>query len=313
MKEKKLLIITCVYNRLPLVKQCVEAVIQNTNVFEMYTKGISCTYALVYNHPPYLGIKQYLEDNSGYRGGPDISCCMDVRLLDPGRNLGCHRGFNYALGYYIYRYKPDYIVKLDDDTIVPKNWNIPMMEVLEQDKKLAYLSSVDKDAKQGKEFFIKKIGKYNIEIPKIGCVGFSCVMFPIRSLIEIGTLQTGGLVRMDGDKIEDSNLYGGEEMNYMVRVKEHHQYGAYIQGVVAQHLKNEDRDIDYVLWKYWYGFKGATKKDLVEFKKDKKELIRGYEHMLTIDNKWWRETAIKRLKELKKSLFSRLLRIKKRQ
>ena len=53
-------------------------------------------------------------------------------------------------------YAPDFIVKLDDDTIVPENWNEPMMSVLNADSRLAYISSVNKSAKQGGNFEIKR-------------------------------------------------------------------------------------------------------------------------------------------------------------
>lgn len=264
MNEKKLLIITCIYNKLHLVRDCIEAVKKNTTG--------NYEHVLVYNHPPYPDIKEYI-DKSG------------AIVLDPLKNIGCHRGFNFAFDF-----KGDqgfnYVVKLDDDTIVPENWNEPMMEVLEQDDRLAYISSINKNAKQGGDFAEIKAGKYTIEIPRTGVVGFSCVMFPIQILNEIGTLS----------KI--NTLYGGEELDFLERVRDAGKYGGYIKEIVAYHLGNECREIDYVLWKYVYGYLGFTNKDFISFKEDRTELIKGYTIWLDADNEDLKNMAKKRLEEI---------------
>lgn len=280
---KELLIITCIYNRLPLVKECVEAV-------RKYTTG-EYIHALVYNHPPYPEVKKYVLLCGSMEGSKVI-------VLDPGKNLGCHDGFNHAFDILYDEINPDYVVKLDDDTVVPEGWNEPMMEVLDTDMSLAYVSSVDKNAKQGGNFRYKKVGRYTIEMPRIGVVGFSCVMFPGRTIDKFGKLYAA----------RDDSLYGGEEHRYFGCVTEQKMYGAYIQEVVAHHLGNEDRDIDYVLWKYWYGYMDRTRDDLTKFKNNKKELITAYKHMLTINNEWWRETAARRLEELNKPFFNKIFK-----
>ena len=263
MNQKKLLIITCVYNNLSLVRACVEAVKQNTTG--------NYEHVLVYNYPPDPDVREYI-DQSG------------ATVLDPLENIGCHRGFNFAFVRRDQHF--DYVVKLDDDTVVPKNWNKPMMDVLDQDVKLAYLSSINDNAKQGGNFIERKIGDHVIEIPRVGCVGFSCVMFPIRTLNEIGILSKVG------------TLYGGEELDFLERVRDAGKYGAYIKGITALHLGNENRDMDYVLWKYVYGYQGFTNKDFIEFKKDRQELIKGYTGWLEEDNEVLQEMAKKRLEEI---------------
>jgi len=280
---KRLLILTCIYNRLPLVRECVEAVLKNTK-----TTNLNVTFGLVYNYPPEPDVWNYLV--SLIQRPARI---IKTIILDPHENLGCHRGFNY--GYkHLNAPAPDYVVKLDDDTIVPPGWNLPMMQLLDDDLNLAYISSIDKDARQGIDFKSEKIGKYHIEIPQRFNVGFSCVMFPARTLNQFGLL------------MDSKTLYGGEEEDYHLRVKAAGQYGAYIREVTAQHLKNDDRDIDYVAWKYWYGYMRATHLDLRGFKNDRRELIRCWEHMLTRKESWWQQQARKRLRELKGGFFKRL-------
>jgi len=264
MKEKKLFVITCVYNKLDLVRACVEAVKQNTTG--------NYEHVLVYNHPPYPEIKKYINQSG-------------ATVIDPLKNVGCHRGFNFAFDFRKDQ-GFDYVVKLDDDTIVPKKWNYPMMEVLNQDARLAYLSSIDDSAKQGGDFVERKIGNYTIQIPRVGCVGFSCVMFPIQTLNDIGTLS------------KVNTLYGGEELDFLERVRGAGKYGAYIKEITAFHLGNENRESDYVLWKYVYGYQGFTNKDFIEFKNDRQELVKGYTGWLEDDNEALREMAKKRLEEI---------------
>lgn len=261
---KKILIITCIYNQLPLIAECIQAVQENTTG--------DYEHVLVYNHPPYPEVKEYI-NKSG------------ATVLDPLKNLGCHRGFNFAFDFKGDQ-GFDYIVKLDDDTIVPKNWNEPMIEVLEQDDRLAYISSINKNARQGNNFAKRKVGKYTIEIPRVGVVGFSCVMFPIKILNEIGVMS----------KI--NTLYGGEELDFLERVRDAGKYGGYIKEVVACHLGNESREIDYVLWKYVYGYLGFTNKDFITFKADRMELIKYYNMWIDTDNEVFQNMAKQRLYEI---------------
>jgi len=241
--NNKLLIISTIYNSLELVRGCVEHVKKNTTG--------DYEHILVFNHPPCPNVKEYI-DLSG------------ATVFDPNENIGCHRGFNFALSFRE-NHNITHVVKLDDDTLVPKNWNEPMMECLELDQDLAYISSINDSAKQGFGNLIERqLGKYTIQIPKSGCVGFSCVMFPIETLNKIGTLS----------KI--NTLYGGEELDFLERVKAANKYGAYLKENPAFHLDNENRDVDFVLWKFVYGFQGFTNKDFVEFKRDRQELIKGY-------------------------------------
>ena len=261
---KRLLIITCVYNNLSLVKDCIKSVAENTTGEFMHV--------LVYNYPDNKEILEYLEQEK-------------ITVLDPGKNIGCHRGFNFGFERSKH-YNPDFIVKLDDDTTVPKNWNLPMMEVLEQEKNLAYLSSINKSAKQGSDFIERKIGKYTIEIPKSGVVGFSCVMFPAATLNQIGVLS----------KIK--TLYGGEELDFLERVRDAGKFGGYIKEVIAFHAGNENRDYDYVLWKYVYGYLGFTNKDFIDFKKDRVDLIKYYTMWLDDENEDLKKIAKRRIGEI---------------
>jgi len=285
--NKILLIISCIYNNQPLVQQCVEAVMKNTN-----TQDLECYYVLVNNHPQDEHTLDYLKTSQIL----DFNRNIKTKLIDPGENIGCHRGFNYGYLYAQNRLNllPDYVVKLDDDTIVPHDWNLPMIKVLDADPNLAYISSIDQNAKLGSDFKIKKVEHYHLEIPQKYNVGFSCVMFPIRTIKQFGLL------------MNRKTLYGHEESEYYTRIKAAGLYGAYIQEMVAQHLGNEDRDIDYVAWKYWYGLMHATDQDLIGFKANRQELIKCWKHMQTRRELWWQEQAKKRLQELQGNWFKNL-------
>jgi len=111
-------IINC-YNTLNLIKKCLEAVLDTTDK--------KTEILLINNHPPYQEalyfIKKYKHPG--------------VRVLDPGKNIGCMPGFQFGAE----RAKGQYIVKLDDDVIVPdKDWIQAMYQSLIDYPKLAYVA-----------------------------------------------------------------------------------------------------------------------------------------------------------------------------
>ncbi|NLW47752.1 MAG: glycosyltransferase family 2 protein [Firmicutes bacterium] len=111
-------IINC-YNTLNLIKQCVAAAIDST---DKKTEII-----LVNNHPPYSDALRFLKKYRHPR----------VRVLDPGKNIGCMPGFQFGAEHS----RGQYIIKLDDDVIVPhKDWIQAMYQALNDYPKLAYVA-----------------------------------------------------------------------------------------------------------------------------------------------------------------------------
>lgn len=111
-------IINC-YNTLNLIKKCLRAALSTTDE--------KTEILLVNNHPPYPEALQFLKKYRHPR----------VRVLDPGENIGCMPGFQFGAKHSRGRY----IIKLDDDVIVPnKNWIQAMYQSLIDYPKLAYVA-----------------------------------------------------------------------------------------------------------------------------------------------------------------------------
>ncbi len=111
-------IINC-YNTLYLIKKCLNAALDTTDK--------KTEILLVNNHPPYQEALSFLKKFKHPR----------VRVLDPGKNIGCMPGFQFGAE----RSKGQYIVKLDDDVIVPdKDWIQGMYQALTDYPKLAYVA-----------------------------------------------------------------------------------------------------------------------------------------------------------------------------
>jgi GT2 family glycosyltransferase len=219
------------------MKQCIEAVFKNTTIdFE---------YILVNNHPPYEGVAEYLkkveEENK------------NIVLIDPGENIGCHEGYNLAFA----KAKGSFIVKLDDDTILPddKEWAQKMIKAFEKEPKLAYLSA-DIDAKQNNVYRKIDYGdEIILEVPETGMVGFACVMFPKKIIDEFG-------------KFKGIGLYGREDQYYSRLAREKELTFAHFPPVKVKHIgKSYDSDSKdlYAQWKYDYGYLQMTSIPFGEF------------------------------------------------
>jgi GT2 family glycosyltransferase/glycosyltransferase involved in cell wall biosynthesis len=223
-------ITTVCYNTLPIIKKCVDSVFENTTVdFE---------YILVNNHPPHEGFAEYFDDLK-------ISH-SNVAIIDPGKNVGCHEGYNLAFA----EAKGDYIVKLDDDTVLPsdKEWAQKMIKAFEKVPDLAYLSAdIVESGKVPKQIVKKDYGDGVIlEEPKEGFIGTSCAMFPKKIIELFGPFQGKG-------------LYGWEELYYSEQAKKHNLRIAHFPPVKIIHLgRTVESDPAYGLWKFEYGYEITT-------------------------------------------------------
>ena len=226
------IVINC-YNTLALIKKSVDAAIASTDD--------NSELILVNNHPPYDDALIFLNSISHPR----------LRVLDPGRNLGCTNGFQYGAEHGVGKY----IVKLDDDTIVPKsNWTLAMDQALKDFPDLAYVALGMPIYQIGKSPAINK-PDYSLEFTK-DIVLFSCMMIR-KKLWE------------QHFKINETGLYGGEEMHFMKKAAALGMRKGYIVSHLCKHLgRTPESDPLYGAWKIFYGFKGSTRLDYPEWRKN---------------------------------------------
>jgi len=245
----KLSVICCIYNNLPLVSRTLEALLRRTSCRD-------AQIVLVDNHGPDSAARDYIRELAKHE--------VLVSVEDPGRNLGCHGGWNYGFD----RSEGEFVVKLDDDTeIATPSWDLHMIAALETIPRLAYLSA-DIDAKQRNKYRLENHSGIELEVPEAGIVGFSCVMFRRADLLRWGPMRTGAYRTAGGKVIRDDRLYGGEEVYMAQLAREEDRFYAHFPKVFCHHMDNNERDPDYAMWKRVYGFHGWTNKDMETWRKD---------------------------------------------
>jgi len=259
------------YNNVELVKEVIESVKLNTsNDYELI---------IVDNHSLDSRTRDYIRSEK------------DCVLLDPGKNLGCHNGFSYAFE----RAQGENFVKLDDDTVIKtKDWDRMLIETIEAWDKIAFIAP-DSNVRHGSNVATHQFNSLHFDRITGGTLGFSCVMIPRKTYLEFGPLTS---MNWKNGALQNT-LYGGEELYYAQIAHAKGRVFGYCMNARVEHLGNEHRDIDYVLWKYIYGYLGWTTKPLDDFKKDRELLIKGYTFWVTSSgNDWLAGQGRKALKEM---------------
>lgn len=231
----KLSICTPVFDTKIITEKCVQAVLGNTTV--------DYEYLLVHNHPPYSDVLPYLKEVER-----DYPC---VKILDPGKNLGCHRGLNLAFD----NAQGDFLMKLDCDTILPndKEWAQKMIKAFDLVPDLMMLTADLNGGKQVNVYETKDYGEGIILETTDAFIDIPATMLKKESLEILG-------------KFEHEGLYGGEGLFYNKKIKELKKIIAHFPPVKCRHLgRGPGTDIIYAFWKYQYGFLAKTTKNFVDW------------------------------------------------
>ncbi|HEY8391956.1 MAG TPA: glycosyltransferase family 2 protein [Capillibacterium sp.] len=225
------IIINC-YNTLPLIQKCLEAALVSTDR--------NSEIILVNNHPPYEEALTFLREFRHPR----------VRLLDPGRNLGCMPGFQYGAEHA----QGEYIVKLDDDVLVPRNnWTAAMYQALRDYPTLAYIALLPAPLRTNSYPRVKRNG-YTLEFRR-STILFWCMMIE-KNLWKKHFYLT------------DLPLYGVGERDYERKANELGLRKAYLTSHVCTSLgRTEEADPLYGAWKLFYVKKKDQRSDFLTWKK----------------------------------------------
>lgn len=252
---KDIAVICCIYNNLELAKECImEAMDRMDSVGQLI---------LINNHSLDPRVQTWLDSLN------TTICRVDrLTIVDPGHNLGCHRGFNRGMEDLLPEIK--YVVKLDDDTFLRTPfWDIHMRGALIVERRVAYVSAdIDPNAKQQNKYEIIENGGHKFEITAGGIVGFSCVMFRRSDLERWGPMRGAHEPSVGGN-----GLYGGEEAHYANVARSEGLLVAHFPGVYCDHASNEKRHPDYPMWKWLYGYRRWIDCDMAEWLKDTKNVL----------------------------------------
>ena len=272
-------IVVCCYNNLELTQATVESVLKHTTG--------SWELILVDNHSLDERTHQYIINLKH----------PNVKYIDAGENLGVNNGYN--LGFD--NADGDFLVKLDDDTVI---LNDGWTEHLENtywvvNKEVGKCSMVATDCNvkhkhEGKEYIINAT---KFESVTEGTLGFSCVMFPADIYKQFGHFMSA--------KRGENSLYGGEESWYANLSREKGYVFGYDLGTSVFHQNNEMRDLDFVCWKGFYGVHFGTDKPLDEFKKDRRLLLKAWRKYKDghPNNNWIQVTAEERINQLENEIY----------
>ena len=262
---KNVAVIACIYNNLAVCKESIESAVNLSKVLGQLI--------LIDNHAPDPEIRGWLSD------GMILPETMDgllerLTVFDPGKNIGCHRGFN--AGFKELLPEIQYVVKLDDDTFIKtEGWDEKMRDGLEKNKRIAYVSAdIDPDAKQKNKYKIIEEAGIKYEVPESGIVGFSCVMFRRSDIDRWGPMQAAH------EGKDGKGLYGGEEAHYCNVATAAGMLIAHFPAVYCDHAKNEDRHPDYPMWKWLYGYKRWMDMPMDEWLKDQGQVLAHYRRRL---------------------------------
>ena len=271
-------VVLVAYNNVELVKEVVESIKQKTSKDH--------ELIIVDNHSLDTRTRDYIRE------------VKDCILLDPGKNLGCHHGFTYGFD----RARGENLVKLDDDTVIKsQNWDKILINTIEawekqRAERVAFIAP-NSNVRHGSHQSVWNVGQYQFNQITGGTLGFSCVMIPRKTYLEFGPLTS---MNWHNGALQNT-LYGGEELYYaqLANAKANKYVYGYAMNALVEHLGNEYRDVDYVLWKYIYGYLGWTNKSLDEFKKDRDLVIRGYTFWVqSSGNEWLVEQGRRALKTM---------------
>jgi GT2 family glycosyltransferase len=172
-------------------------------------------------------------------------------VLDPGKNIGCNLGFNFGAE----RAKGKYLVKLDDDIVVPQNnWLEIMSKALNDFPDLAYVGLTPSDIRKNKIY--KRIVKPDYTIEITGLVLFCCVMMKYRSWKKHFYLPA------------KLGLYGYDDVYCAGKAKKLGLRKAYLASHVCEHLRRSSMaDPLYRIWKSHYAHKEKVELDYPEWRK----------------------------------------------
>jgi len=124
LRSPKVIIIVLVYNGLKWLDECLKSVLDsNYHNFEVVvidnkSKDTSCEY--VRNHYP------------------------SVKLIENQKNVGTAEGNNIGMRYAL-KNNADYVVLLNQDIIVDRNWLLEMIKIAEEHKDITILSPMQYD------------------------------------------------------------------------------------------------------------------------------------------------------------------------
>lgn len=253
--NKKVDCVVVTYNRLYLLKECLEALLNQEYLLNKI---------YVINNNSTDETKEYLKHFSEKN-----SVIKPVNLR---KNIGGAGGFNIGLKYFMKKSNADYVWIMDDDTIPSKMALKMMMEKIPLVSELGYLCSNVKwrdnsiarmNVPQTEEDWNEKADKGLI---KVKSASFVSILFPREVIKKVGY------------PITDFFIWG-DDVEYTLRITKHNLNGYLVANSIVEHkIKNNiatniilEKDINRV-GRYYYANRNyiytnkklGTKKDLLK-------------------------------------------------
>lgn len=246
-------VIMSVYNNIEVAQRSIEALISHTDVPHKII--------LVNNHSFDDRTQNYLQTL--------LDLQNEICVVDPGKNIGCHWGWNFGFEHIAQDYP--FTCKVDDDTVVSHGWASSLINAhkvwWKHKKKAIGILGANLNCRTENIGEIINLESFLFEIPP-SIVSFSCVMFLTDLIRKIGPMK-GMQYRTALGKVINSdngeNLYGGEEVYYLNVVRSLDYDSFWLHNVVVEHIDSSQKNWTYLLWKFAYGYLGLTRKNFEQF------------------------------------------------
>jgi GT2 family glycosyltransferase len=210
-------VVICCYNTRAAMERGIGSAIETT--------GPETELILVDNHPPFPDAREYLAQ---------VVSEPRVRLIDPGENLGPFRGSHCGLTLA----QGEYVVKLNDDLVVPPGWHLAMARALSEHSCLAYLAlpwTPEQTAVSPDEQTLDGQG-YRVKLDDV--IWFGCVMLERRMWQQHFVYDQPGF------------YHGGEEVFYAQQARNLGKSRGYLVSHPGVHLaRTPATDPLYGVWK----------------------------------------------------------------
>ena len=213
--SKTVSIVVLCYNKIEYTRQCIESVIRCTN--------LANAEIIVVNNASTDGTREYLEELRSKHAN-------DIHVIPNSQNLGFSKGMNIGLKHS----NSEYIILLNNDTVVSSNWDCELISVLRDTPSVFAVTPVTNNSgneskmdilhNHPDDFFAKYRSTQTILPVSFSCnsLGLFCGAFRRNELCDVGGLDEAYLNGWEDDDLYEKLTRLGKKVHIATRSVVYH-------------------------------------------------------------------------------------------